>query len=318
MPNDTVTITVISTLVIAIFTAGLAVITYFYLRETKKIREVNQEMLKASNMPKIKVALLYSHRDVTSFTIDLYIQNIGTGYAYNIAFDGDFKEYHPDITVNCLGEYEIIKHGISHLGPGRRFQTPVKWIQRNTGGTVEKLPSDKKKILVTYEDSAGNPYNEEYDFDFNRVEGFIEMGDPIMDNIAVSLRNIYKIMKKRDRKHHQETERITRCGACFCGLFRSFAYATSAVCFSLVLCGRGFATLHHTHRHYAIASFGASHCTCKSHRQTTQRVSLYTSHATQTSYAAIGGYTSQATHTKACFCRSVLPLVETETPIRTH
>ena len=184
-----------------IITAGstfvLAIITLFYLLETRQTRKTTQKMLKLSNTPEIKVALLYSHREINVLTIDLYIENIGTGHAYDIQFTGDFKEFQPELTEKPLGEFEIIKDGISHLAPGRRYQTELVWDCKKK----ENLPKEKRKIFVSYQDSAGKINDRMYPFDFEKAEGFIQMGDPSLDSIAVSLKSIQKDLSEIKKKY---------------------------------------------------------------------------------------------------------------------
>lgn len=173
---------------IAVFTFFLVCITAWYVYETMRMRRTTQQMLKVSNTPEIKVALSYWHPDINDLTVDLYIENIGTGFAYDIQFYGNFKEYEPEMSRKPLGEELIFKNGISHLGPGRRYQLRLIHNPKS-----HKLPQERKRTInVTYRDSANNTYDQTYPFDFANVEGYIQMGDPTLYSISESLRSIQR------------------------------------------------------------------------------------------------------------------------------
>ena len=83
--------------IVAFATVVLVVVTILYLLETRKMRLTTQEMLRVSNTPDIQVSILWEYRTKKVSTYDLCIQNIGTGFAYNVKFSGSF--YIPSLTI---------------------------------------------------------------------------------------------------------------------------------------------------------------------------------------------------------------------------
>ena len=71
--------------IIAIATLVLAGITLWYVIETMKMRKITHEMLRISNTPDVRVFLGNINGVGEIYTIDLCIQNIGTGFAYDLS-----------------------------------------------------------------------------------------------------------------------------------------------------------------------------------------------------------------------------------------
>ena len=78
------------TIITAIISTGtaifLAIITRRYVHLTREYVRLTNEILKATNKPEVIMFLRQ-----TRFAINLCIQNIGTGYASDITFTGDFS-----------------------------------------------------------------------------------------------------------------------------------------------------------------------------------------------------------------------------------
>ena len=172
--------------IIAIATVFLVVVTLIYVCETRKIRETSQKMLKLSNTPEVQVSLLSGGHVMGVYTLDLCVQNIGTGYAYDVKFAGSFTSFHPESSVETLGEYGIIKNGISHLGPGKRYQISLLW-------QYKKEDLHKKEPLngeVTYQDLANETHYKPFHLDFTKGGGYSQIDDPSLESIARSLQDI--------------------------------------------------------------------------------------------------------------------------------
>ncbi len=146
------------------------------------MRRVTLEMLRVSNTPEIQVPL-YRIRSWREHTLNLNIQNIGTGFAYNVNFDGNLSTV--EISYNTLADNEIMKNGINCLGPGKRYQIPLfrQYDQHD-------LPTTLLNMDVTYMDSANTPHDKTFQLDFTNVEGYTQIGDPSLYSIAESLRRI--------------------------------------------------------------------------------------------------------------------------------
>lgn len=167
-------------------TAILACITLWYVLVTQKIMKTSQEMLRVANTPEVQVSLLYGHDTFAQIpTIDLCIQNIGSGFAHDLKFSGSITSFKSKFSEKMLGEYDIIKNGVSHLGPGKRYQITLLDVVGNV-----PLPKEPFEMIVTYKDSAKNEKNETFSIDFTKNIGYRQLGDPSFESIADSLQTI--------------------------------------------------------------------------------------------------------------------------------
>ena len=187
-------ITTITTLI-------LVGITLWYVIETMKMRRTTQEMLRVSNTPEVQVSLQYQSHLLSVSTIDLCIQNIGTGFAHDVQFTGSLLSFRPQLDKQPLGEYGIIKNGISHLGPGKRYQIILLWLTED-----KYLPKEPLNVDITYMDPANNEQNKSCILDFKKIEGHTQLGDPSLDSIAFSLRFIQKDLSKIKNKYAPDSD----------------------------------------------------------------------------------------------------------------
>ena len=189
----------------AVVTAGATVflvrVTNRYVKTTNRYVKIADETLRASNTPKVQVSLINQIQSYDIWTVDLCIQNIGTGFAYDIKFSGDLSSLYPQTGRESLAEYAIIKNGISHLGPGKRYQIPIIWKPLNLD-----LPERTFDVGVTYIDSAGTPHKEEYCLDFTKNEGYTQIGDPSIEHIARSLAHIEKTLREIEKKQNNPNQ----------------------------------------------------------------------------------------------------------------
>ena len=163
------------------------------------MRLTTQEMLRVSNTPDIQVSILWEYRTKKVSTYDLCIQNIGTGFAYNVKFSGSFTSLRLPLFNEQLDDYEIIKNGISRLGPGKRYQFPLFWDFAFDGSELG-LPKEIYVVNVSYMDSAQNPKDGTFHLDFTKGGGYSQIDDPSLESIARSLQdidyNLLEIKKK--------------------------------------------------------------------------------------------------------------------------
>ena len=181
--------------IIAIATVVLVGVTLWYVIETMRMRRTTQEMLKVSNTPEIKVSLIPEIFIYDIKSLYFCIQNIGTGFAYDVEITGTFTSFQPKSRNIKLGECEGIKKGISHLGPGKRYQFILLPVYEK-----DSLPKEPFNIVVTYRDSVNEHHSKTFPFDSTIVEDYPQLGDPSIDSIAKSLRridyNLSEITKK--------------------------------------------------------------------------------------------------------------------------
>ena len=159
------------------------------MRLTKKI-------VKFSNTPKVRVFLApINGLRQYPFTIDLCIQNIGTGFAYDVKFACDLSHIQPYGSKITLAEYDVIKDGISHLGPGKYYPILLcNYISENDGYTPEP-PTDVIDIEVSYRDSENKKYEEKYTLDFSKIDNFPHIDNISLEEIALSLRGVEEIVR---------------------------------------------------------------------------------------------------------------------------
>lgn len=170
-------LTVIFSAVVTIATVVYAILTWKLVSETKKMREAQTEP---------KVFVMIQPREEWINWIDLVIQNIGSGPAYNMKFeiDPDF-EY---LKGKFLSELGFIKNGSNHLAPNQKLQTFLTNMAENSDEKTKK----SFKITVTYQNSVGKPYEDSYLIDFSQFIGLGQLGEPPLYKIS---KNIEKIQE---------------------------------------------------------------------------------------------------------------------------
>ena len=160
----------------AIATVVLAVITFWYVWLTRKI-------LKANNQPEILVYLFPS--EGYSYQINLYIQNIGTGFASDITFSGNFSSIPQNSFLNIpLQELSVFKNGIDYLGPGKKIELGLF-----STHSMGDLINHTLNISVDYIDAMNGKYKDTFLLDFNKWVDFYQDENPIM-SAADSLKKI--------------------------------------------------------------------------------------------------------------------------------
>lgn len=162
-------------IITALATAILAFITWRYVLLTRK-------MLEANNKPEILIFLFPS--EGSAYSINLCIQNIGTGFASNVKFTGDlsFKSLYYNLPLKHMG---IFKNGIDYLPPGRNIEMPLFHTQ-----SIPKMPKKSLNITVTYTDSMEIKYKEAFVLEFNKWIGFRQIQKNSLDKIASVLDDI--------------------------------------------------------------------------------------------------------------------------------
>ena len=196
--------TALATIVIAIATIILTWITSRYAKTT-------DEMLKAGNKPEI---LIFLFPDETfPYCINLCIQNIGTGFAHDVKFTGDFS-FTPILPPGWkpLAENSILKNGIDYLPPGKMvkiflFMTHTVKQESMVPGRPP-ISEEYLDITVTHKDIE-KPEN--FLLQFNQWEGYgasenqpiADIADTLKVRIAEDLGEIkrileYNLEKRRD------------------------------------------------------------------------------------------------------------------------
>ena len=168
---------VVFSAVVAFATVVYAILTWRLVSETRKMREAQTE-------PKIS-ATIQPREEWINF-IDMVIQNIGLGPAYNIKFDvkPDF-EY---VKGSFLSELGFMKNGLRYLAPNQKLQFFLTSMTEN----FEEKTKKPFEIKVTYRNSMGKKYEDVYVIDFSQLIGLRQLGEPSLYKIA---KNIEKIQR---------------------------------------------------------------------------------------------------------------------------
>lgn len=171
-------ITVIFTVVVALATVAYVLLTRSLVSETKKLREVQTE-------PKISVIIQPDERYIN--WINLVIQNIGLGPAYNLQFQvyPDFEEKERKFKVSEIG---FIKNGLRYMAPNQKLQTFLT----NTGENFEQKCEKSFTMKIAYQNAVEKTYNDEYLIDFSQQKGLREIGKPAIEKIADSAEKMEK------------------------------------------------------------------------------------------------------------------------------
>jgi len=175
--NNSGAFDVIFSALVASATLVYAILTWKLVSETRKMREAQTE-------PKISATI--QPREEWINLIDMVIQNIGLGPAYNVKF-----KVKPDFEYakgRFLSELGFMKNGLRYLAPNQKLQFFLTSMIEN----FEEKTKKPFEIKVTYQDSMGKKYEDVYVIDFSQLIGLSRLGKPPLHTIA---KNIEKIQK---------------------------------------------------------------------------------------------------------------------------
>ena len=200
-------IEIIATVVIAIATGALVFVTRQYAKATERYVETTEryvetteKALKAADTPEIKVYLSLSSTGSMMYTLDLCIHNIGTGFAYDVKFDGEILSFVPQSNNDPLAEYEIMRNGVNYFAPGKQCRITLFFQYQQSD-----LPKRTFNITVNYRNSASEELGDNFDLDFNKVESYSQIANPSLDSIALSLKYIYEhFLDMKEERDNQE------------------------------------------------------------------------------------------------------------------
>ena len=192
----------IATVIMAIATVTLVIVTRRYAKATERYAEITEKALKAADTPNVKIYLSSSSSGTMVYTLDLCIHNIGTGFAYDVKFTGDFLSFSSQFNNAPLAEYEIMRNGIDFFAPGKQCRIALFFQYEQ-----KDLPQRTFNMVVDYRDSVGERHESEFELDFTKVESYPQVHDPSLYSIASSLKFIYEhfldMKKERDSQNQQ-------------------------------------------------------------------------------------------------------------------
>lgn len=165
--------------IIAVMTIVLVGVTLWYTHITRDI-------LKATNKPQVILYLHYDNRDVS-----LCVENIGTGYASDITFEGSFLSFKQmRLDGLTLRELEPFKSGINYLGSGYKIETYLF-----PSGRARDLPEKSYDVIVTYRASTGAKEKESFSFYFDNWANTSQFVFPQKDDASNRLIRIARAIE---------------------------------------------------------------------------------------------------------------------------
>lgn len=165
--------TLLFTGIVAIATAVYAVLTWKLVSETRRMREAQTDPKIAAFFEPIEEFVNFGH---------LYIQNIGLGPAYDIAFSlrAEGSVAGAEMLIGDFSTAKFLERGVKYLGPGQKLRSGYTSFPE---GYAEKI----KAILlieIRYRNASDRKHRDEYRIDFSEIEGLSRLGTPHLYSIA--------------------------------------------------------------------------------------------------------------------------------------
>jgi len=162
-----------------IFTVFIAASTFVYAILTLRLVSETIHMRKIQTEPKLSIII--SPSDEWINFINLKIQNIGAGPAYNIKFQAnpDFECLHDVYLSNVL-------RPINYLEPKEERKTFLTSLVED----FEKKISTTYEITASYSNKEGVNYKDRFIIDFSEFKGTHQLGEPPIYKIAKNLEKI--------------------------------------------------------------------------------------------------------------------------------
>jgi len=161
--------------IVSLSTIVYALLTWKLVSETRRMRKVQTE-------PNISVFI--KPREEWIGFVDLIIQNIGLGPAYNIKFD--IKPSFESIGEDSISEIGFIKNGLNYLGPNRKIQFFLTSMTENYEDKIEK----SFDINIAYDNAMGNECKSVSRIDFSELKGLHQLGKPPLYQLVKAVEEI--------------------------------------------------------------------------------------------------------------------------------
>lgn len=162
--------------VVAITTVVYAILTWKLVSETKKMRKSQTE-------PHVSVNI--QPKEESIYFIEMIVENIGLGPAYNVKFevDPDF-EYEKGKFLSNLG---FVKNGLKYFAPNQK----LKFFLTSVAEDFEEKTKKPFKINISYEDNTGEIHEDKYPINFSELRGLRQLGEPPLEKIAENIKNMH-------------------------------------------------------------------------------------------------------------------------------
>jgi len=169
-----------SDLILLVFTIAVGISTIVYAFLTAKLVNETRRMRKSQTDPEISISLVQNDNSI--IFIDLLVENIGLGPAYNLEFKviKDFQ-----LPKRKLSEVGFIKNGINYFSPKQRMRL---WI---ASFKEDKNLADKSiELEVTFTNSISEKFFRTFILNFSQFSSFTQLGTPPLQKIANKLEKI--------------------------------------------------------------------------------------------------------------------------------
>ena len=150
----------ILTFLLVCITGYYAFLTSCYVRLTRQALEENRQMRLDAQKPEIGIYLDVQSK-IAAYCVDLYVENIGPGAAYDVKFTTDLSFYLDE--NKPLEEVPFLRYGISYLQPGQRRKGNLNEFSLLK---VDEIRQKRLKIAVTYKDAMSKKYERCFCLDF--------------------------------------------------------------------------------------------------------------------------------------------------------
>ena len=173
--------------IIALTAVATVIVTGILVYITSQYAKTTYQILRASDTPEILIFLFPDER--SAYSINLCIQNIGTGFASDVRFAGDlsFKPFPGNIALNNIG---VFKNGIDYLPSGKKIEILLFYTTH-----IQTLPVKFLNITVSYVDSMGKQCEDSFFLEFNKWIGFNQRINDPLNKIASELDGIRKRLR---------------------------------------------------------------------------------------------------------------------------
>lgn len=179
-------VTGFAALVSAVATVVLAITTIVYAWHTSQLADENRRLRKAGSDPQVVAYLTINPR--VSIALDFVLANVGRGPAKNVRCQviagDDFAEREVllrmrDSTFGLLPQDEAIRTAFG-MGPELLGDEPLRPFE----------------VKISYQNFDGEAYSQSFTLDVAPFSGSIQLGEPSLDKIAKSAKQIADSIQK--------------------------------------------------------------------------------------------------------------------------
>ncbi len=161
-------------IIVARHTKRYTVATEKLVEVTEKLVGVTKKQVKALDIPNVMAGISpdKDHANMMKF----WVENFGTGIARDIRFNDDLNDKICNLPLqqrpDSFDGVGAVKHGVNYLAPGERRDLDIGYMLSRDGTShFEALKKENVEIVVSYTDSAGEPYTRSFRIDFKEFEG---------------------------------------------------------------------------------------------------------------------------------------------------